>query len=72
MDIDRFGMIEFSLEDRKRVLQGLTTSWLDRTYDAFKVAKLLLHCMELSREKKEMFEFGQGNNMGKHAKEKYS
>ena len=70
LDTERFGMMEFSLEDRKRALHSLTTSGLDRSSDTFKVLKPLFHCMALSREKKAMFEFGQGDNMGKYVKEK--
>ena len=68
LDTDRFGMMEFNLEGRKRILKGLTTSALDRSSDGFKVVKPLFYCMASSREKKTMFEFGQGNNLGKHAK----
>ena len=70
LNTDRFGMTEFSLQDRKKALHGLTTSGLDRSSDSFKVVKTLFHCMALSREKKAMFEFGQGDNMGKYVKDK--
>ena len=50
--------------------QGLTTSVLDRSSDVFKVVKPLFHFLALSREKKEMFNFFQSDNMGKYKKEK--
>ena len=70
LETERFGMMEFPPDDRKRALYWLTTSGLDRTSEQFKVVKPLLHCMALSREKKSMQEFGQGDNMGKYVKEK--
>lgn len=70
LDTERFGVIQFSLENRKNPLQGLTTSGLDRSSDAFKMVKPSLHCVALSRENKAMFEFGQCKNVDKHAKEK--
>ena len=71
LETERFGMMEFPPEERKRALYWLTTSGLDRSSsEQFKVVKPLLHCMALSREKKSMVEFGQGDNMGKYVKEK--
>ena len=70
LDTDLFGMMQFTLEDRKRALYVLNASGLERSSNAFKVVKPLFHCMALNREKKESFEFDQGNNIGKHSKEK--
>ena len=70
LNTERFGMTKFPLQDRKKALHDLTTNGLDRSSDTFKVVKPLFHCMALSREKKAMFEFGQGDNMGKYVKDK--
>ena len=49
VDTDRFGMIEFTLEDRKNALQCLTTSILDRSAYALKVVKQSFYCVALSK-----------------------
>ena len=72
LETERFGMMEFPIDARKKALYSLTTTGLDRaSSDIFKVVKPLFQCMALNREtKKAMYEFSQGDNMGKYVKEK--
>ena len=70
LDTERFGMMQFSKLTRKEALYWLTTSGLDRSSDTFKVVKPLFQSMALNREKKGLYEFTQGDNMGKYVKER--
>ena len=63
-------MSQFPKSTRKEALYCLTNSGLDRSNDTFKVVKPLFQCMALNREKKGLYEFTQGDNMGKYVKEK--
>ena len=63
-------MMEFPKDARKQALYCLTTTGIDRASNTFKVVKPLFQCMALNREKKALYEFTQGDNMGKYVKEK--